>query len=149
MIYAIRCNGTDFIKFGRAKDVGRRLVELDNANPHELSVAVVSQWHDGAETAIHRFLQAHRVKGEWFQDGPSARLVMAWMLDAERGLEQLQHASAQVARQRTKEEKEERERVALRHLNTERAPFNLNEWRADRAARKLRRAIASLGVNAK
>ncbi len=149
MIYAIRCNGTDFIKFGRAKDVGRRLIELDNANPHELSIAVTASWHDGAEYAIHRFLAAHRVKNEWFEDCPSARLVMAWMLDGDRGLEQLQHASAQVARQRTKEQTQERERVALRHLNSARTPFDLTAWRADRAARKLRRAIASSGVNAK
>ena len=38
MIYAIRAVGTDYIKFGKAISVGKRLKELECGSAHELSI---------------------------------------------------------------------------------------------------------------
>lgn len=89
MIYAIRAVGTEFIKFGKANSVGRRLRELECACPHELTILVVADWPDGAESAIHRLLEPMAERGEWFRDGVITRDVISWMANGQAGLERL------------------------------------------------------------
>lgn len=92
MIYAIEAIGSGFIKFGKAKSVGRRLGELDTSCPHELTILAVADWPDwpdGAETAIHKYLEPMHAKGEWFKDSQITREVIAWMVNGAAGLERL------------------------------------------------------------
>jgi hypothetical protein len=90
MIYAIEAVGSGFIKFGRAKSVGRRLAELETACPFELNIIAAADWPDGAESALHTYLQPALERGEWFKDGPLIREAIAWMLNGQAGLERLQ-----------------------------------------------------------
>lgn len=98
MIYAIEAIGTGFIKFGKAKSVGKRLTELECACPHELHILAVADWPDGAETAVHLYLQPEHQRGEWFKDSPLVREVMAWMVNGIAGLERLQSEVSMAAR---------------------------------------------------
>lgn len=88
MIYAIRAVGTEFIKFGRAGSVGKRLKELDTGCPYELEIMAVADWPDGAETAIHRLLEDANVKLEWFRATDKASLIVRWMQNLD-GLDML------------------------------------------------------------
>lgn len=90
MIYAISAVGSEFIKFGRANSVGRRLKELETACPYDLQILAVADWPDGQESAIHAYLDASYQKLEWFRDGELTRKVIAWLLDAENGLNDFQ-----------------------------------------------------------
>lgn len=89
VIYAIRAVGTEYIKFGKANSVGKRLKGLETACPFELEVCAVADWPDGAELAVHLYLYNDRERGEWFRDGPMAREVMTWMVNGQAGLERL------------------------------------------------------------
>ena len=79
MIYAIRAVGSGFIKFGKANSVGKRLNELETASPYELELVAVAKWPDTAERAIHRILEAHNTKREWFRECPESEQVILWM----------------------------------------------------------------------
>lgn len=86
MIYAIRAVGTEFVKIGRAKSVGRRLKELDTGCPHELHIEAVADWPDEQETAIHGYLNDHCEKFEWFRDSEKTAKVIEWLQAGEEGL---------------------------------------------------------------
>ena len=90
MIYAIRATGTQFIKFGKARSVGKRLVEIQSSSPFELFIEVVADWPNIAEKAIHSYLEPMFERGEWFRDGLITRNVMQWMTIGEDGLHFLQ-----------------------------------------------------------
>jgi SOS response regulatory protein OraA/RecX len=90
MIYAIRAVGIEFIKFGRATSIGRRLAELDTGCPFELEIIATADWPDGSETAIHRLLATVNQKGEWFRDGELAQSIIKWMSNVDLGLARLQ-----------------------------------------------------------
>ena len=92
MLYAIRAVGTEFIKFGRAKNIGRRLKGMDTGCPHELEVLVVADWPDGQEKAIHLYLADRWHRLEWFKDGDRPQQVIAWMADKQKGLAQFLEA---------------------------------------------------------
>lgn len=91
MIYAIGAVGTEFIKIGWTKQIGKRLKELDTGCPHELEILATADWPSGAETALHRYLQEHNVKGEWFQFSEKTEQAIKWLMDAN-GLELLRQA---------------------------------------------------------
>ncbi len=140
MIYAIRCVNTNFIKFGRANNVGRRLKELDTCCPFDLEITAVVNWPDGSETAIHRHLQDQRLKGEWFQDSDTTQRVIGWMLQGVEGLEELRLVNKVLFKHRAmKIEKNSQERYArlarARDKGGVRDPFDMATWRAERAAK--------------
>lgn len=89
MIYAIRAVGTQFIKFGRAKSVGKRLTELECGSPHELEILAVADWPDEAEKAIHLYLMPILHRREWFLEGNLSQEVLLWMVNGQAGLERL------------------------------------------------------------
>jgi hypothetical protein len=94
MIYAIEAVGSGFIKFGRAKSVGKRLKELETACPYELNILAVVDWPDSAESAVHCYLAPESQRAEWFRDSPIVREMLTWMADGPKGLERLQAAVA-------------------------------------------------------
>lgn len=112
MIYAIRAVGTEFIKFGKAKSVGRRLVEIQSTSPLELFIEVVADWPNLAEKAIHRYLEPMLERGEWFRDGLLTRQVMQWMTIGEDGLHFLQREAGRKLKF-TKEEISSPPRVSI------------------------------------
>ena len=93
MIYAIHAVGTPFIKFGRATSVGKRLKELETGSPHDLYIVAVADWPDGAEAAVHKYLEPQAERREWFRDGERTQQLINWMLSG--ALEHLQAAITQ------------------------------------------------------
>ena len=81
MIYAIRAVGTDYIKFGKAEDVTKRLRELQTGNHIELQVEACCEGGKDEECWIHWQLYQARLhhRGEWFKDGPKAQEIIATM----------------------------------------------------------------------
>lgn len=67
MIYAIQAGDAGPIKFGVAKDVKRRMKELQTGSAERLRVLASSPVHDGNEALIHRHLEGDRMCGEWFR----------------------------------------------------------------------------------
>lgn len=72
MIYFIGIEGTDYVKVGRAIDVGKRLASLATAHPLDLSILHViktsSHLEDTVlEKQIHTHLKERRTKREWFE----------------------------------------------------------------------------------
>src|SRR5947209_19293791 len=69
-IYAIGMEGTSSVKIGKtAGSVEKRLAELQTGQPFPLKLLASVQVEDylgGVESAIHRFLEADRQRGEWF-----------------------------------------------------------------------------------
>ena len=92
MIYAIRAVGTQFVKIGRAKSVGRRLKELETGCPHELHIEAVAEWPDPQEAAIHMYLSEHCEKYEWFRDSDRTAQVIGWLNAEAHGLRQFRVA---------------------------------------------------------
>lgn len=92
MIYAIRAVGTEFVKFGKAKSVGKRLQGLETGCPFELHIEAVADWADGIESAIHQYLAEHCQKFEWFRDSDRTAQVIAWMNAGEDGLREFKSA---------------------------------------------------------
>lgn len=76
MIYAIRALGTDFIKFGKAKDVGKRYNDIQSTSPFELRIEAIADWPDYMERAIHKLLS---LRGEWFSDSPLTQEALEWL----------------------------------------------------------------------
>lgn len=87
MIYAIQAVGTQFIKFGRANSVSRRLSQIETGCPLELNVLAVADWHDGIEKSIHQYLDQHWERGEWFRKSNRTDEIIGFMLDGGAGLE--------------------------------------------------------------
>lgn len=70
-VYFIQA-GKGAIKIGRAKNVDRRLKELQVGNPQELTVlaTIPHETEKGAkdmEQHLHDTLKSKRIRGEWFQ----------------------------------------------------------------------------------
>lgn len=66
LVYAIRCEGSSFVKIGRAHDPQLRLRHLQCASPHELTLLAVFTGGSKLERALHRRLQFVHERGEWF-----------------------------------------------------------------------------------
>ncbi len=86
MIYAFRCLGAPFIKFGRAEDVGRRLSEIAIGCPHVLELAAYADWPDSIEPIVHLYLSESHHRGEWFSDSDKTATVIACMQNSVEGL---------------------------------------------------------------
>lgn len=84
MIYAIRCVGTPYIKFGYTRDhsIKSRLDTMQTGNPHDLQPLAFGPGDTKLEQLIHMRLKranAHH-RGEWFVDCAEAQAVM-WELN--------------------------------------------------------------------
>lgn len=81
MIYAIKAEGTEYVKFGFTGGVGLadRLGTLQTGCPHALVVLATVEWPDYIEQKIHHRLRKLHVRGEWFTLGPEAIRVVEIM----------------------------------------------------------------------
>lgn len=66
MVYFIRCKLTNLIKVGTARDPVKRLNDLQVGSPGELEIIALFEGDYHVESKYHEQLQAHRVRGEWF-----------------------------------------------------------------------------------
>lgn len=67
-VYFIEAVGLDLIKIGFARDVWRRLADLQAASPVELRMlGVICEAGVTLERKIHSQLAEYRVRGEWFR----------------------------------------------------------------------------------
>ena len=92
MIYAVGAVGSEFIKFGKTKNISNRLKQFDTGSPFELEVLALADWEDGQESAVHLFLAADHQRLEWFKASENTSKLIAWMNDKENGLLAFQHA---------------------------------------------------------
>lgn len=86
-IYLIHAIGSDFYKIGSAKDVRKRLCNLQTACPFALKLLSTRDGDIPSEQAIHSHLKAFHVRGEWFlfASPPQAMYYFAeWKLPRER-----------------------------------------------------------------
>jgi hypothetical protein len=89
VIYAIHAVDTEFVKFGKADKIKRRLINLQVSSPHELRVIAQADWPDSAEALIHALLRQSRVRGEWFRlDKPTIGIL--GLMREEAGLSKLE-----------------------------------------------------------
>lgn len=82
-VYFIR-DGMGNIKIGIAKDVLKRRLELQTANPNELEIFYIMQvpkmWDAQViERELHECFSDYRKKGEWFVEEP----VIEWLRHGE------------------------------------------------------------------
>ena len=76
-IYFIKCG--NFVKIGYAKDVSKRLSELQVGNPYPLTIMTVIPGTLRLEALFHQALQGYRERGEWFNhkyDTPVRKLMV-------------------------------------------------------------------------
>lgn len=64
MVYFI--TDGNYIKIGKADDVGQRLIQLQTGNPNKLSILYSMIGEYDLEKTIHDFYKDYRVEGEWF-----------------------------------------------------------------------------------
>lgn len=64
-IYAMRAG--DFIKFGWAKDVDARRLQLQTGCPQKIEVLAAVEWPRSYEKAIHAMHERSKTHGEWFE----------------------------------------------------------------------------------
>ena len=83
MIYAIKAhlNGRPFVKFGRSRDVVRRLSALQVSSPYKLRLLGVGDWPDIEEARIHAYLWAYKARGEWFRESSATDHVVALLVN--------------------------------------------------------------------
>ncbi len=83
MIYAIGTVGLGYIKFGISNTPSRRLDDLQTACPLDLEILATAHWPDHLERAIHKYLECHAIRGEWFEDSYRTQDVIQMLLEPE------------------------------------------------------------------
>lgn len=76
--YIIRAGEDGPIKIGKAFNPEERLAELQTGAWQELSLLHVLPGYGATETMLHRHLEDHRIRGEWF-DGPAIDGFLTWV----------------------------------------------------------------------
>ncbi|MEU0391027.1 GIY-YIG nuclease family protein [Streptomyces chartreusis] len=70
-VYVIAGHGTSLVKIGRSRNVQQRLSTLQSMSPLPLRLVCTFSGGPELEAALHRYFEAQRTHGEWF-DLPSA-----------------------------------------------------------------------------
>lgn len=79
-VYFIECGGS--IKVGFSTDVAARMQALATSAPSALTLIASIDGSFALEHAIHKYLRAHRVKGEWFDDCQPVREAIAALVNS-------------------------------------------------------------------
>lgn len=68
-VYVFAAVNTKFVKIGRAKNVHKRLPNVQNGCPHVVRIAFFERHPQAAlvERTAHKKLAKHRASGEWFK----------------------------------------------------------------------------------
>lgn len=70
VVYIIGAAGDEFVKIGYATDLSARLVNMQVGSARELLVHCVLEGDVKVESILHREMQEHHVRGEWFKAEP-------------------------------------------------------------------------------
>jgi hypothetical protein len=73
------------VKIGIARDVARRLSQLQSASPATLALVVAFPGDAATESAIHWRFAADRIRGEWFRESPELAAWIARQREATEG----------------------------------------------------------------
>lgn len=65
-IYMVKCG--NYVKIGKAKDVQKRLSQLQIGSPQKLELIGSTFVDEAMEFYLHNKLEKYRVRGEWFVD---------------------------------------------------------------------------------
>lgn len=83
-VYFVQHSKDGPIKIGTTrKDPAKRLIELQIGTPEELTMLAFMAGEWWLEKALHKALEAHNVRGEWFRDCPELRLIIALVKDGQ------------------------------------------------------------------
>lgn len=66
VVYMVGIEGEPYIKVGYASELSSRMVNMQVGSPKKLLVLAVFAGDATAEALLHRELQEHHVRGEWF-----------------------------------------------------------------------------------
>ncbi len=66
-VYFVEALGLDMVKIGAARDVDRRLRQLQVGCPVELKLLAQTSGGEIAEVALHRRFEKSHVRGDWFR----------------------------------------------------------------------------------
>jgi predicted GIY-YIG superfamily endonuclease len=71
-VYFLRAGNKGAIKIGMAKDVDRRVAELQTGNAFKLNVIALipcdcREQAEYTEKRLHKFFRKQKIRGEWFQ----------------------------------------------------------------------------------
>lgn len=78
-VYFAECAGR--IKIGHSRDVASRIRGLSTAAPAPISVLATVDGTVHFERALHKIVDAHRIRGEWFRDCEEVRALMATVVE--------------------------------------------------------------------
>lgn len=67
VVYMVGTEGDPYIKVGYASELSSRMVNMQVGSPRKLIILAVFAGDLKAEAALHRELQDHHVRGEWFE----------------------------------------------------------------------------------
>jgi len=67
VVYFVAAEGTNSIKVGTARNLDKRLANLQTNSPHKLKVIAAFEGGVTVEAVLHRQLQESHVRGEWFE----------------------------------------------------------------------------------
>ena len=66
VVYMVGIEGEPYIKVGYASELSSRMVNMQVGSPKKLMVLAVFAGDVKSEALMHRELQEHHVRGEWF-----------------------------------------------------------------------------------
>ena len=75
-IYFIEYHDSGPVKIGYAKNVDKRLCNLQTACPYELRVLVAAPGSIDCETILHAYLSNFMIRGEWFWPVPELQKIV-------------------------------------------------------------------------
>lgn len=82
VIYVIQPEGLDFVKVGQTRDLYPRLSTIQTGCPYELRILFVLLDDGATEARIHRKLDEHLERGEWFRLNEAVRAHLAELRSA-------------------------------------------------------------------
>lgn len=87
-VYFINFSKESPIKIGFAKNIDKRLGQLQIGNPYELEVLCAAPGHEAGERILHEHLQMNEVRGEWFWPTSYVKRVLRRLRNLESFCEQ-------------------------------------------------------------
>lgn len=66
VVYMVGIEGEPYIKIGFASELSSRMINMQVSSPKKLMVLAVFAGDQVTESLLHRELQEHHVRGEWF-----------------------------------------------------------------------------------
>ena len=81
-IYVFEARELRLLKFGRSSNPDRRLKQISDGSPAEITMlgSCLAPDTGATEALIHAFLEPHMVKSGWFEDNWDSRMIAGFIL---------------------------------------------------------------------